>query len=505
MNTKTIIGTTSSPNLWTYKIVITETATDTTNRTSTVKVEHFLGRKSGAGSSYFEGTYTIKSVVAGETKTSNKSMNSGTISAGGWKSIGSHTFTVSNTDNPTTINISGQQTSSVFNPSSSSASGTMDLTVLHLSPEFSLSSLSFTEQNPQLVSIGLNNNLLVYNLSIKKITFDTSAITTYDGATITTYNVYNKATGILLGTSNTNEVVVDFSNYNISDDLMIYEVVDSMGAKTRHEMGFYTINYTKPTLEMSTTTIKRKSSSTIGITDGYATIRLNGNFYKGNDVVGNNNTITKVEYKIWNTTEPSYTDITSSATIGNDGTITISGLDIQNISFTDVYNYKIVITDYFGNQSEIKEGTVPTGLAIWTEFADRVDFIKITKDGHNIPAPYVLYDNNTSRTDYDISLSDSSANYDYLEIYYIFYTGDRTTYNSVKIDEPNGKIAMLIGSRDNGTYLYHETADYTINGSTLERTAGARWRIATGGANSTRANTTSSDASIWITKVVGYK
>lgn len=376
MNTKTIIGTTSSPNLWTYKIVITETATDTINRTSTIKVEHFLGRKSGAGSSYFEGAYTIKSVVAGETKTSNKSMYSGTISAGGWKSIGSHTFTVSNTGNPTNISISGQQTSSIFNPSSSNASGTMDLTVLHIAPK--INSVGMAELNTDVSGTGLHPTIVVYYLSKKKFSFN---VTAYEGATITTYNVY--ANDVLVGTSATNEVIVDFKALNLATNILKYEVEDSLGSKTTTSTEAYYVNYSKPTLEMSTTTIKRKSSSTVGITDSYATLRLNGNYYKGNNEIGNNNTITKVEYKIWNTTEPSYTDITSSATIGQDGTITISGLDIYPVDFRDVYNYKIVITDYFGNQSEIKEGTVPTGLAIWTEFSDRVDFVKLTVNNNN--------------------------------------------------------------------------------------------------------------------------
>ena len=424
MNTKTIIGTTSSPSLWTYKIVITETSTDTTNRTSTIKVEHFLGRKSGAGSSYFEGAYTIKSVVAGETKTSNKSMYSGTISAGGWKSIGSHTFTVSNTGNPTNISISGQQTSSIFSPTSSSASGNMNLTILHIAPK--INSVGMAELNTDVSGTGLHPTIVVYYLSKKKFSFN---VTAYEGATITTYNVY--ANDVLVGTSATNEVIVDFKALNLATNILKYEVEDSLGSKTTTSTEAYYVDYSKPTLEMSTTTIKRKSSSTVGITENYATLRLNGNFYKANDDIGNNNTITKVEYKIWNTTEPSYTDITSSATIGQDGTITISGLDIQNIDFTSVYNYKIVITDYFGSQSEIKVGTVPTGLAIWTEFRDRVDFYNITKKGYELfsneysasevivgkwkngkPIYRVVYETTTTAGDNSIAISNISNDID---------------------------------------------------------------------------------------------
>jgi len=78
-------------------------------------------------------------------------------------------------------------------------------------------------------------------------------------------------------------------------------------------------------------------------------------------------------------------------------------------------------------------------------------------------------------------------------------------YNSVKIYSPNGKIAMLIGSYDNGTRLYHEVARYTISGTSITRSNATRWRFGTGGENSTRTNTTSSDPSIKVVKVIGYR
>lgn len=500
MNT-TIIGTTNVPNLWTYKLVVTETATDTINRTSTIKVEHFLGRKSGAGSSYFNGAYTISSTVNGETKSSNK--NTGgqnvNVSNGGWKSIGSHTFTVSNTGNPTTITISGTQTSTIFNPSSSSANGTMDLTVLHLPPE--ITNIAITERDARLTTLSLDNSTIVSFLSQKRFTI---TATPNDGATITTYKVYYGSTE--LGTSNTNVVDCNFANISLSDGVITINVIDNQGGVGVINVTYPIIQYQKPTL--SNTSIKRKTDNQTGLIDGEATLKLNGTFYKEANIIGNANTIKKVEYKIWNVTEPNFIDITSSSTIGS-GTVTssytINELNDKKIEFDKTYEYKIIITDYFDNVSNLIEGKVPTGLAVWTEFKDRVDFIKLSINNQSILAPYVLYDNNTSRTDTDITLIDSSANYDYLEIYYNYYAGSVEHYNMVKIDEPNGKVAMLMGMYDNETYMYNEIANYTINGSTLERTSAARWRYATGGGNSTRVNTTSNDPSIWITKVVGYK
>ena len=369
---KTITGTTSSPSLWTYKLVVTETSTDTINRTSTIKVEHFLGRKKGAGSSYFEGSYTIKSIINGSTQTSNKTAGYTTVGNGGWKSIGSHTFTVSNTGNPTNITISGQQTSQIFSPSSSNASGTMDLTVLHLPP--TITNVEIEETDATMLALNVPDDTIVYNLSKTQFTITADY---KDSATLTQLDVYCE--NQLIGTSNSNIVVADFYGYNSS--IVLIRLTDTLGGITDIELTYENIPYSVPVLE--NTTIKRKTDNHTVLTDEKATLRLNGSYYSENNVIGNANTITNVEYKIWNTTEPSYTDITASATIGS-GSVTISDYEILNIELDKTYNYKIVITDYFGNQSEIKLGTVPTGVPIYTEFRDRVDFIKLTLQGENI-------------------------------------------------------------------------------------------------------------------------
>jgi len=115
-----------------------------------------------------------------------------------------------------------------------------------------------------------------------------------------------------------------------------------------------------------------------------------------------------------------------------------------------------------------------------------------------------LYDNSSGTTG-TVTLSETSANFEYLEIFYSYYAGSMDMYNSVKIYSPNGKIAMLIGSYDNGTRLYHEVARYTISGTSITRSNATRWRFGTGGENSTRTNTTSSDPSIKVVKVIGYR
>lgn len=112
-----IIGSTGS-QYWTFKIVATE------DGNGILTLEAFLGRGSTAGSSYFQGNYTLNYNCGGQTYSETAYRNSGTISAGGWYSLGTHTFNETDSDN-VEVNISFN--SSEFSPYNASASGTITL------------------------------------------------------------------------------------------------------------------------------------------------------------------------------------------------------------------------------------------------------------------------------------------------------------------------------------------------------------------------------------------
>lgn len=113
--------------------------------------------------------------------------------------------------------------------------------------------------------------------------------------------------------------------------------------------------------------------------------------------------------------------------------------------------------------------------------------------------PVSLYDNSSGIIT-QVSLSDSSANYSYLEIFFKVDTSDACS--SVKVYSPNGKKVNFNVSYDNGTYLYLWNEQATISTNKITRGTQARWRIGTSG-NSTR--TTGSTVSILVYKVIGYK
>jgi len=388
----TINGSTNN-SAWTYKLEATETGTSLANRTSTVMVKAYLGRANSQ--SYLGGNYSVSVTCAGQTQTQSGNIAYPTyINGGAWLELKTFTFTVSNTGNPTTINISSSFSSGDFTPSSASASGSMQLTVLHLSPEIGIATMA--ETNAVLTALSIPDTTIVRYLSKKTITLSATA---YDSATLK-YRLRHFNTDYALPSATTFQNSASFSTDYTAHDIMItdgkaqiiQDVGDSLNGLTT-DWVYVTISgtnqkpngiaYTKPNLERTSTGIKRKSGNGTNLTDNKAELNLVGNIYKENDLIGNNNSITQIGYKIWEdgTSEPAnYTLLTPTI---SGGSVTVGGLEISNIDFTKIYNYKIILTDNYGYSATIDDGVVPLGQATWSEYADRVDFLKITVGSYN--------------------------------------------------------------------------------------------------------------------------
>ena len=285
-----------------------------------------------------------------------------------------------NSDGTKTINISFSVTDTTgqsYTCGNASDSSDMELSVLHKVPE--ITSVNLVENNAKLTNLNVPNNTIVQYLSNKKITINA----TYDDATISNCSIYHN--NVLIGTSTTNEVVVDFSKVSelITTETngthyvgLTIAVTDSKSGYSTRIFNFPVIKYTRPSIEATSTTIKRKTGNGTVLTDNIAILNFVGNCYKGDDVIGNAN-IPTVQYKIWNGTEPDYTTLTTP----NTANITISDYQINNIIYTNVYNYKIKIYDIFIDTETItnyKNSKVPTGQSVFSEYKDRVDFKKIS-------------------------------------------------------------------------------------------------------------------------------
>lgn len=115
--------------------------------------------------------------------------------------------------------------------------------------------------------------------------------------------------------------------------------------------------------------------------------------------------------------------------------------------------------------------------------------------------PYVLYENETSASSTtSYTLSDSAANYKYLEIFYANNNyANMYLYN--KVSNPNGKTVNLFScgvGEDNGATLWICSGRYSISNKTISKVYEYGYRL-------TNGNWGLGGSIHAIRKVVGYK
>ena len=125
--------------------------------------------------------------------------------------------------------------------------------------------------------------------------------------------------------------------------------------------------------------------------------------------------------------------------------------------------------------------------------SDRI--IHNSKKISDIIEPVVLYDNATGTTG-NVTLSDSVANFQYIEVY--FYNNDNF-YCFNKFYNPNGKKICLISTQLDGTTNRIKSGVYTVSNNIITVNYGCDWNL------NANAGTTGSARVIYITRVVGYK
>lgn len=260
-------------------------------------------------------------------------------------------------------------------------------------------SYTIEETNQKLIDIGVANNLIVENLSIKKFTF---TYTLHDGAKFKRCRVWNG--GSTVYGSDTNPLIVDLktqpfkSKDNGKIPIMgdVLDTMDGVGASTRQYYDY--ITYININLIETSTTAKRN-----GQLSGKVKLNINGTFYNG--ILGNidqTNYKPIVKYKFWKVgdTEPTtfdYTIASENISVTNN-TFTVNDLEIGSSDETATnhfnpdyaYRVKIYVEDNFTNYTS-QEKPIPVGEATWTEYKDRVDFKKITIKGKDITENQILW------------------------------------------------------------------------------------------------------------------
>ena len=418
---------------------------------------------------------------------------------------------VHDNDGTKTINISFKVVDGAnqsYTCGNASASDTMTLTALHKAPLITQAQIT-AENNTALTNLtGFQTTTVVQYLSKK--TFTISA-TTYDSATITKYEIYHN--GIKIGESNTNAVSIDFAdvgelqvvNNNQIMLPLVAVAIDSLNGRGEQEFYYNIIQYTKPTIQKTISTIKRKSGSGTVLTDNICVLNFTGNIYKGDDVVGNANS-QQVQYKIWNDIEPNYSNVASTLSSGD---VTITDYQINNILYTKSYDYKIKIKDLFIDSDAtdyVKIDRVPTGKPLWSEYKDRVDFSKITQNGNEIVEKgIVLYEGYLQGND---SIPLNLIDYKTLKIYansystQIIFDLDLTTENAQTQTSSQPYTSSGVGS-----YYADSQSQFELHiceaGVNLNKTT--FYNIYMGYVRGGTTNTRNNNSDYYIYKIEGYE
>lgn len=488
----------SSDTRYSITLTVTETSTSVANNTSVVSYTLTATKSGGSGYYTSNKTNPVKVTLGGTEVVNKKVTYDFTGSTPKTITLASGTQTITHdADGTKTISCSGYFKDAENSLGNATASGNLTLTPLHKPPEPSINSI--TETNSVLTGYGITGNKFVAYLSKKQ--FGISSIK-YDGVSITNYTIKN-GTNTLTATGEPSTITLDFKNKALALENNKVKIeltaIDSMNS-----IGSTSVEYDNPVLYFPTTVVAssfKSQTKRAGQLTGNITLSANGTYYNGS--VGSQAVSPKVYYRYKEKTAStfnSWTQIADGSVSKNNGnwstSITLSGFNYQK-----AYDIEVKVSDNVAEANSLNVATasttIPVGEPTWTEYKDRVDFKKLTINKQQILAPYTLF--SSTATTENVALSDSVANYSYIEIYY--YCSSGTHYSSVKIDAPNNKNVQLKGENDDGTFNYMYCAYYTISGSTITRNKEIRWRLSSSG-NSNRSTSTTE---IKVYKVIGYK
>ena len=503
VNGKSNDGTSGS---YTFYLEVILNSQNVQANTSNITINHYAKGNNGY---YYEQYSSPKSYIKiydnnTDTTITKKTTTVKAVSATKTK-IGTWTGDVTHkADGTLTINVTAQyksNDSTWYLPAEKSlSSGNLVLTPLHKVPE--INSVTITENTASLVSAGITSRTFVSYLSNKTISAN---VTYYDNAN------FGHA-GLRLGNEwyfgDTNPYTIDFSDKSVSisspTDNYFY-VQDDLGARGNIQWDDVSvISYILPTLIPTSSSIKRN-----GQTSGKAKMNLKGSFYNG--IIGNTTNTIQLDFAYWengDTESTTYYTIPSNVYTISGNNVTLTNWDVakNNVLVEDLderksYIFKIRITDSMGKQY-VMELLCPNGEYIMCQFKDRVDFKKLTLQNNTVPIPQVLYEDTLDTgKNTTVTLSETAANFEYLEIFY--YANTRNVYgdNSTKIAKPDGKTTTLRCDAYTSNYHYMTIGNVSISGTSITWNHQTRIRIA----NNAASTITTGVDTMYITKVIGYK
>lgn len=345
-----------------------------------------------------------------------------------------------------------------------------------------IGSISYADVNSSITAITGNNQWIVRNKSTLQITL--TNLTALKGATLSSATVningvvksFSGISGSSLSSANLN-----FGTINVSSNINATIILtDSRGFSTTYTKAITVLNYETP----------------------YATINLarRNNFYTQCDLLvdctfsslNNTNSIT-IQYQTKKVSDSSYGALT---TIQNNVETTI------NLDNSYQWNVKIVITDALGSSVNyvlfvdkgiplffVDKDKNSIGINCFPENDESLEVNGFIVGG-------VVLCENTKETA-NVKLTDDASNYKFLEIY---YCDNDNTYNSVRVESPNGKNVLLsIQYPYQNGVTYIKSCLISISGKQITPINYSSMTIRSG-----QAPTIANSNYCYIRKVIGY-
>ncbi len=266
----------------------------------------------------------------------------------------------------------------------------------------------------------------------------------------------------------------------------------SSEVKLDYEGNFFNASFGAKTNKLTLKWEYKEKSATTYIAGGTLTPNISNNKYSGSVSLG-----TTFDYK------KSY-DFIIYANDGDGANIKLTSLNYaQNITRGEpIYDYGV---DANGNNYLFVNGNLYTKGNMQIYGNGQINgsgTIKGSTTVNNINTtnfqlkPTTLYDN-TSGTDGTVTLSETSANFNYLEI---FYGKGTDTFHSVKVYSPDGKGATLItGYVESNTFAQLQMPRISISGTSITKTYPGLLNF------DSNTPTTYTSNEVLIYRVLGYK
>lgn len=354
------------------------------------------------------------------------------------------------------------------------------LTIVNANPFIDV--IYYRDTNSETTDITQNDEILIQGLSY--LQFQMYDVEALKGATLSTLSVNingNVTTSPFSGTSIAS-TTYNYGEVDVASDTdAILTLTDSRGNATSYTVPLTMWAYNLPT--------------------AIITCQRQNNYYTETDInvnadyssLDSKNTIT-IQYQYKKTTDSTYSAL---ANLQDDVTTTF------NIDNNYAWNVRVILTDLLGSTTYnlfIDRG-IPIAYFDRAKRSVGINCFPVDEESLEVNGIHILgielYNNTTGSND-TITLSESAANFTYLEI---FYRSNDNYYNSTKIYQPNNKTAYLNADypyTSGEGYSYAKKTSVQIQNTSITPINYAEITLMPTGATIQNKN------NIYITRVVGY-